>query len=110
MFRKIVIPFKADESVREDVRKTWKTRGYLVTFEDESGASKVAAEVKKVEVKANVEVTKPEPIKPIIEEVIEEEPKSDLPEDLKCPHCNSKARTEASYIKNHGDNCFAKED
>lgn len=29
-----------------------------------------------------------------------------VPEDLKCPHCGSKAKTKASYIKNHGDNCI----
>lgn len=113
MFRKKVIPLKAAESVREEIRKSWKTRGYLITFEDEVGASKVAAEVKQVESKAKVEEPKPESINPVVEEVIEEvieEVKPDLPEDLKCPHCNSKARTEASYIKNHGDKCFAKED
>ena len=29
-----------------------------------------------------------------------------VPEDLKCPHCGSTARTESSYIKNHGTNCY----
>jgi hypothetical protein len=31
-----------------------------------------------------------------------------IPEDLVCPHCGSKARTETSYLKNHGDNCLHK--
>ena len=29
----------------------------------------------------------------------------DVPEKLICPHCGAKARTESSYIKNHGANC-----
>lgn len=112
MFRKIVIPAQADNTAREEIRKSWKIRGYLVTFEDEVGAKKVSTElanvVKQVEVKQVV--AKPEPTAPIIEEVIEEETTHDFPEDLKCPHCNSKARTEASYSRNHGDACFSKED
>lgn len=31
---------------------------------------------------------------------------SELPDDLLCPHCGTKARTEKSYRKNHGDKCF----
>jgi hypothetical protein len=31
-----------------------------------------------------------------------------IPEDMVCPHCGSKARTETSYLKNHGDNCLHK--
>ena len=112
MFRELVLPTQADNTAREEIRKSWKTRGYLVTFEDEDGANKVTTELtneaKQVEVK-QVEV-KTEPTAPIIEEVIEEETTHDFPEDLKCPHCNSKARTEASYLRNHGDACFSKED
>lgn len=37
-----------------------------------------------------------------------EETKVDVPENLKCPHCGATARTEKSYIKNHGDNCARK--
>lgn len=29
-----------------------------------------------------------------------------IPEDLKCPHCKATARSKASYINNHGDNCI----
>lgn len=29
-----------------------------------------------------------------------------LPTDLVCPHCGTKARTEKSYNNNHGDKCF----
>ena len=36
----------------------------------------------------------------------EEDKASDLPEDLECPHCGTKARSEKSYIKNHGDKCY----
>ena len=32
----------------------------------------------------------------------------EFPDDLICPHCGSKARTEKSYLKNHGDNCLHK--
>jgi hypothetical protein len=31
-----------------------------------------------------------------------------VPKDLNCPHCGAVARTEKSYIKNHGDNCVRK--
>lgn len=31
---------------------------------------------------------------------------TDLPADLECPHCGTKARTEKSYMKNHGDKCY----
>ena len=115
MFRKLVIPAQADNTAREEIRKSWKTRGYLVTFEDEVGAEKVATELAveaiQVEVKqVEVKTAPTAPTKPIIEEVIEEETTQDFPEDLKCPHCNSKARTEASYLRNHGDACFSKED
>ncbi|AUS02048.1 hypothetical protein NVP3058O_130 [Vibrio phage 3.058.O._10N.286.46.B8] len=41
------------------------------------------------------EWTKPEEVK-----------KTDLPEDLLCPHCGTKARTEKSYKNNHGDKCY----
>jgi hypothetical protein len=37
-----------------------------------------------------------------------EKKESEIPEDLVCPHCNAKARTESSYMKNHGDNCSMK--
>ena len=33
---------------------------------------------------------------------------SAVPEDLVCPHCEAKARSESSYLKNHGDNCSMK--
>lgn len=51
------------------------------------------SEVKKIEV----------PVKPVIETKT-----SKIPDDLVCPHCEAKARTEKSYIKNHGDNCHLK--
>ena len=107
MFRKIVIPAQADNTAREEIRKSWRTRGYLVTFEDEVGAKKVATELAIEAIQVEV---KPTPTTPIIEEVIEEETTHDFPEDLKCPHCLSKARSEASYLRNHGDACFSKED
>lgn len=34
------------------------------------------------------------------------ESNGDLPKDLLCPHCGTKARTEKSYNNNHGDKCF----
>jgi len=115
MFRNIVIPAQADNTAREEIRKSWKTRGYLVTFEDEVGAEKVATElaVEAIQVEVKQVEVKPEPTAPtapIIEEVIEEETTHNLPEDLKCPHCLSKARSESSYRRNHGDACFSKED
>jgi len=36
------------------------------------------------------------------------EPKAEepeVPEDLKCPHCNATARTKKSYLNNHGTSC-----
>ena len=42
------------------------------------------------------------------EPVSEKDPEPIFPEDLICPHCGSKARSEASYLKNHGDSCFHK--
>ena len=52
-------------------------------------------------------------VKPLLQtKVIENptEPKAELPKDLNCPHCGATARTEKSYIKNHGDNCSRKVD
>ncbi len=49
---------------------------------------------------------------PTIKEKKKETPKkktdevsSAIPSDLKCPYCGAKARTKASYIKNHDQNC-----
>tara|TARA_R110000824_G_scaffold167837_2_gene344885 strand:+ start:139 stop:504 length:366 start_codon:yes stop_codon:yes gene_type:complete len=37
--------------------------------------------------------------------VVEESTDAVIPSDLTCPHCNATARSEKSYIKNHGENC-----
>jgi hypothetical protein len=44
---------------------------------------------------------------PVIPEVVEEV-SVNFPDELLCPHCSVRARTEASYSKNHGDNCHQK--
>jgi hypothetical protein len=38
----------------------------------------------------------------------EQEEEFQFPDELLCPHCGARARTEASYLKNHGDNCHQK--
>lgn len=51
------------------------------------------------------------PVEPEIEvkpEPVIETKKSEVPDDLVCPHCEAKARNEKSYKKNHGDNCHLK--
>jgi len=40
-----------------------------------------------------------------LEETLEAKAEEGIPEDLKCPHCGSTARTKKSYEKNHGVNC-----
>ncbi len=35
----------------------------------------------------------------------DKEPEDKIPEDRRCPYCNAVARTDASYLKNHGVNC-----
>lgn len=75
-----------------------------------------------IETKSNVDAEDTEVIEEpieddeVIEEVVEDdeviedaednEPETpDIPEDRVCPHCGTKARTDSSYLKNHGENC-----
>lgn len=63
-------------------------------------------DIKTVDIEVKDTQTTPEPVKATPEPT--PEPTVDIPEDLLCPYCGATARTEASYRKNHGDNCHQK--
>ncbi len=83
----------------------WNT---AVVVTEEVGGQKITTKTAPV---IEVKEDKEEPVLGKEPEVIvpDEPTEPEVPEDLKCPHCGSTARTPESYRKNHGDNCYRKD-
>ena len=96
-----------DDVIEPEQSKEPSKEDFNTLISDESSTEDKAPEIAPIESEEGEKEMIPELETKVIETPVAET-KAELPEGLICPHCKAVARTEKSYLKNHGENCARK--